>query len=151
MPAYLIVANQTLASPTLAAAVADRVARGDASFHVVVPATPVSHRLTWDETETNAAAEERLESVLTRLRDLGAEATGEVGASDPVEAACDAVRARPIDEVLLSTLPPGISRWIGLDVPSRLRESVSVPVTVITAQEKAATGSQEGHAPRDDV
>lgn len=151
MPAYLIVANQTLASPTLAAAVADRIARGDASFHVVVPATPVTHRLTWDEHETNAAAEERLSAVLTRLRDLGAEATGEVGASDPVAAACDAVRVRRIDEVLLSTLPPGISRWIGLDVPSRLRDSVSVPVTVITAEEKAAATAREGHVPRDDV
>lgn len=151
MPAYLIVANQTLASPTLAAAVADRVARGDARFHVVVPATPVPHRLTWDEAESNAAAEERLAAVLTRLRDLGAEATGEVGASDPVAAACDAVRSRQIDEVLLSTLPPGISRWIGLDVPSRLRDSVSMPVTVITAQERAAATGPETRGPRDDV
>ena len=151
MPAYLIVANQTLASPTLAAAVADRVARGDASFHVVVPATPVTHRLTWDEVESNAAAEERLAAVLTRLRDLGAEATGEVGASDPVAAACDAVRSRRIDEVLLSTLPPGISRWIGLDVPSRLRGSVSMPVTVITAQERAAAAGPEASGPRDDA
>jgi len=37
------------------------------------------------------------------------------------------------DEIILSTLPPGISRWLGQDVPTRLRGSVLVPVTVVTA------------------
>ena len=158
MPVYLIVANQTLASPTLAAAVAERVARGDATFHVVVPATPMPHRLTWDEDEAAAAARDRLDAVIRRLRDLGGEATGQVGASDPVAAACDAVREGAVDEVILSTLPPGISRWIGLDVPSRLRDSVRVPVTVVTApREKAGvsgpttTTSHAAANPRDDV
>ena len=156
MPAFLIVANQTLASPTLAAAVGERVDRGDASFHVVVPATPVQHRLTWDEDESVTAAQQRLDAVLQRLRDLGVEATGEIGASDPIAAACDALRARQIDEVLLSTLPPGMSRWIGMDVPTQLRASTSVPVTVVTAPREpavsgAAGGSQMGEQPRDDV
>jgi nucleotide-binding universal stress UspA family protein len=156
MPAFLIVANQTLASPTLAAAVAERVERGDASFHVVVPATPVQHRLTWDEDESQAAAQERLDAVLRRLGDLGVAATGEIGASDPVAAACDALRYRQIDEVLLSTLPPGLSRWIGMDVPTRLRASTSVPVTVVSAPREPATsgagsGMAMGENPRDDV
>ena len=72
MRSYLIVANETLASPTLAAAVADRISSGDASFHVVVPATPIQHGLTWDEAEAQAAASERLAAVLVRLRALGA-------------------------------------------------------------------------------
>jgi hypothetical protein len=133
MPAYLIVANQTLASPTLGAAVAERIGAGDASFHVVVPATPTQHGLTWDEAEARTAAELRLEHVLARLRDLGAEATGEVGSADPVAAVGDALRSHPADEIILSTLPPGISRWLGLDVPSRLKTATTVPVTVVTA------------------
>jgi hypothetical protein len=49
------------------------------------------------------------------------EATGEVGYRDPVEAARDAPPSHPLDEIILSTLPTGISRWLGQDVPSRLK------------------------------
>lgn len=41
MRSYLVVGNQTLDSHELAEAVAERVASGPATFHVVVPATPV--------------------------------------------------------------------------------------------------------------
>jgi hypothetical protein len=141
MPSYLIVANQTLASPTLASAIADRLATGPASFHVVVPATPVPHGLTWDEGQSREAAQERLDAVIQRLRDLGTEASGEVGSSDPVQAVLDACRARSVDEIILSTLPPGISRWLGLDVPSQLKGAVQMPVTVVIAPREAATST----------
>lgn len=138
MRSYLIVANQTFASPTLAAAVAERVQAGEATFHVVVPATPIGHGLTWDERESHAAAEARLADILARLRGLGAEATGEVGSKDPVAAVHDAMRSRRVDEVILSTLPVGISRWLGQDVPNRLRGSIGVPLTVVTAPREPA-------------
>jgi nucleotide-binding universal stress UspA family protein len=146
MTTYLIVANQTLGSPTLAATVAERLARGAARFHVVVPATPVPHGLTWDETEARSAAEERLAEVLKRLHDLGADATGEVGNSDPVAAIRDALRRGHVDEVILSTLPAGISRWLGLDIPSQLRKSTDVPVTVVTAPREPAAMSAAPNA-----
>ena len=138
MSTYLIVANRTLPSPTLADAIAERLARGDSRFHVVVPATPVGAGLTWNEDDSRAAAQERLDAILGRLRDLGAtEATGEIGVADPVGAVHDALTARVFDEVILSTLPAGLSRWLGQDVPSRLRNAVDVPVTVVTARETA--------------
>ena len=85
MAAYLIVANQTLASPTLAEAIEERLGRGPASFHVVVPATPVGNGLTWDEDASRSAAEERLAAIVQHLCDLGAaDATGEIGVPDPV-------------------------------------------------------------------
>lgn len=133
MPSYLIVANQTLSSPTLAAAVEERAAAGDARFYVVVPATPVPHGLTWNEQEAIAAAQARLVAVLDRLRALGAVATGEVGSEDPIAAARDVLRTVEVEEIILSTLPSGISRWLGQDVPARLRRGVSVPVTVVIA------------------
>lgn len=142
MRSYLIVANQTLASPTLAEAVKDRTAQGESRFHVVVPATPIQHGLTWDEAEAESAAQERLDGMLTWLRELGAEASGEVGNKDPIAAAHDALRGNPVDEVILSTLPPGISRWLGQDVPSRLKGSVSIPVSVVTAPREATTATQ---------
>ena len=134
MRTYLVVGNQTLAGPELAAAIAERIAAEPSQFHVVVPATPVGRGLTWDEDEARAAAQARLDATIATIRGLGAEASGEVGHQDPVEAARDAIRRHPVDEVLLSTLPAGISRWLGQDAPSRLKSAVAVPVVVVTAQ-----------------
>jgi|SRR6187551_1759392 len=134
----LIVANETLASPSLASAVAERLASGACAFHVVVPATPVgTHLLTWDEDEAIAAAHDRLEAVLERLRGLGAEAEGEIGNRDPVIAVDDAMLNRQVDEIILSTLPESRSRWLRQDVPSKLRAAVGVPLAVVTAPRDA--------------
>ena len=144
MRSYLVVGNQTLAGPELAAAIAERIAAGPSQFHVVVPATPPpGGGLTWDEDEAHASAQERLDATVAYLRGLGVEASGEVGHRDPVEAARDAIRGHPVDEVILSTLPSGISRWLGQDAPSRLKGAVAVPVVVVTAG-RVPIGS-EGH------
>jgi hypothetical protein len=132
MHSYLVVGNQTLDSHTLAEAIAERMNQGPATFHVVVPATPIKRGLTWNEEEARQVASERLEAMLTRLRGMGAEVTGEIGARDPIEAVEDAIRGRAVDEILLSTLPAGISRWLGQDIPTRLKGSVMVPVVVLT-------------------
>jgi hypothetical protein len=135
MRSYLIVGNQTLMGPELAAAIAERIAPGDPpEVHVVVPATPRQGAFTWNEDEATADAQGRLDAMLEYLRGLGLNATGEVGYRDPVEAARDALRRHPADEVILSTLPTGISRWLGQDVPGRLKSAVSVPVVVVTAE-----------------
>ena len=139
MRSYLIVANQTLTSQSLTDAIKARLADGPVKTHVVVPLSPVDRRLTWDETESRNVAQARLDEVVTRLREMGAEADGEVGDRDPVLAVRDALRSRDVDEVIVSTLPKGMSRWLGEDVPSRLRDSVPVPVTVVTQEDAAIT------------
>lgn len=142
MRSYLVVGNQTLASPELAKVIGELIAAGGPTdFHVVVPATPVQHGFTWDEGEARVAARERLETFTDRLRELGAEASGEVGSRDPIEDVQDALRGHPVDEIILSTLPVGISRWLGQDVPTRLRGSVLVPVTVVTAAPESVKAS----------
>jgi hypothetical protein len=135
MRSYLIVANQTLASQSLTDAIKARLADGPVRTHVVVPLSPVDRKLTWDETESRRVAQERLDEVVGRLREMGAEADGEVGDRDPVMAVRDALRGREVDEVIVSTLPKGMSRWLGEDVPSRLRDSVPVLVTVVTQED----------------
>jgi hypothetical protein len=135
MRSYLIVGNQTLMGPELDDAIAARVAPGDPpDIHVVVPATPRPGAFTWNEDEATADAQGRLDAMLEHLKGLGLSATGEVGYRDPVEAARDALRSHPADEIILSTLPTGISRWLGQDVPSRLKSAVGVPVVVVTAE-----------------
>ena len=134
MRSYLIVANQTLTSRSLTDAIKARLADGPVRTHVVVPLSPVGGRLTWDEGTSREAAKSRLEEVLGRLREMGAEADGN-RRSRSVMAVRDALRGREVDEVIVSTLPRGLSRWLGEDVPSRLRDSVGVPVTVVTQDE----------------
>ena len=140
MSTTLVVANQTLPSPALADAIAKRIEAGVTTFHVVVPATPPStHGLTWNEDDSRTEASARLEQFLANLRAGGVEVSGEVGDRDPVAAVRDAIRGRDVGEIILSTLPPGISRWLGQDVPSRLRGAVPVEVEVV--YEEATTAS----------
>lgn len=141
MRSYLVVGNETLDSPELEAAITERVAAGPSVFHVVVPATPVGGGLTWDEDEARAVANERLTGALSRLLEMGAEVSGEIGSRDPIEATEDALRGRQVDEVILSTLPPGISRWLGQDVPTRLRGSILEPVVVVTTKRTSVSSA----------
>jgi hypothetical protein len=139
MRSYLVVGNQTLGSPELAEAIWERAALEPSSFHLVVPATPISHGFTWDEDEARAAANERLSDALARLRDTGAEVSGEIGASDPIEATADALRGREVDEIILSTLPPGVSRWLKRDLPHRVEQRFGLPVTTVIGERQAAS------------
>ena len=139
MRSYLIVANQTLTSESLREAITARLADEPVRTYVVVPMSPGTGRLSWDEQESRTVAKERLDDMLERLREMGAEADGEVGDRDPVMAVRDALRRQEVDEVIVSTLPRGLSRWLGEDVPSRLRDSVRVPVTVVT-QDRPGSG-----------
>lgn len=82
----------------------------------------------------------RLDAALQAFRGAGAEADGRVGDHNPLLAIDDVMRDLEVDEIVLSTLPPGVSRWLALDLPSRVRAHVSIPVThVIGEQELADT------------
>jgi hypothetical protein len=141
METCLVVANRTLPGEELASAIQGRIAAGERTFYVVVPVIPVAHGAVWDEAESADAARARLDAFLDALRAAGVEADGEIGDRDPVQAVQDVIRGRAVDEIILSTLPAGVSRWLQLDVPSRLSRGVDVPVTVIT-QETADVPSQ---------
>jgi hypothetical protein len=137
MTTTLVVANKTLPGEELADAIRERIAEGERTFHVVVPLTPVSHGVLVDESESAEAARGRLAAFIEALKDQGAEADGEVGDSDPIQAVRDCVRTLDVEEVILSTLPSGASRWLRADVPSRLARAVDVPITTITQRATA--------------
>jgi hypothetical protein len=134
---YLVVANQTLGGAALVARLRQCVAEGPCEFHVLVPAN-IHEGWIADEDSDAALAHQRLDQALTQLRGLGAEVSGEVGDVSPVDAINDVLRRSDFDEIILSTLPPGVSRWLRLDLPSRVERSVSIPVTHVVATDEPA-------------
>jgi len=136
MRRYLVVANRTLGGSHLTAKVRECVTVGPCEFHVLVPASHTTKDLTWTEGSDRAAAEARLAEAMTRFRTLGAVVTGEVGDTNPIEAIGDALRRDKFDEIILSTLPPGISRWLRQDLPTRVNKQFRLPVQHIVASEE---------------
>jgi hypothetical protein len=149
---YLIVANQTLGGAELGNAIRERIDRGDARFRVVVPLTEPREespsylpadpiygipdrppQASPDLGEGRRRSQHRCDRLLEAIRTAGGSAEGYVGDPDPYDAACQALEADGIDEVIVSTLPPGMSRWMRMDLPSRISRATDVPVTTIEA------------------
>lgn len=127
MTRYLVVAHDTATSAVLLDKLRQYQQAGECSFHLVVPAKHPTGA--WSEGQVVAAARARLDDALLQYKALGLDATGEVGDASPVRAVGDALIAGTYDEVILSTLPAGPSRWLHQDVPSRLARSCPLPVT----------------------
>ena len=122
----LIVANRTAATPALLAEVRRQASEASCRFTLLVP------RPFWDaDTEESAIT---LELAIPLLEEAaGAPVEGLVGAEDPFLAVSGAVAARPYDQVIISTLPVRVSRWLHIDLPARVRR-LGLPVTVVTAK-----------------
>jgi len=143
----LLVANRTLGSGEVSKFVRSRMDEEECHFTLLVPATPRSHRVgspVPDVREGVAPAHEveddyeharsRLEYGLGLLRGLGAAADGDVGDPNPAKAISDALTLRQFDEVALSTLPKGVSRWLRQDIPHKVERKFNIPVKIIKAQ-----------------
>jgi hypothetical protein len=155
----LVVANRTLHEDYLLDAVRSRMMEGPCEFTLLVPATastegvsssPASEGMEWRGAarqvgdyllpqSENAQAHQRLEYGLARFRQMGAVVDGEVGDSNAMHAIRDALQGREIDEILISTLPKGISQWLRQDLGHRAKRKFDLPVTVVTPPE--ASGS----------
>jgi GABA permease len=140
MGAYLVVAHRTLVEDHLLDHVRSLCEAGECRFHLVVPVThPRDHA--WTDGEVSAAAGRRLDEGIQAFGAVGAEVTGEVGDANPVYAVATALRAsgdRDWAGIIVSTLPPGVSRWLGLDVVSRIKREFDLPVTHLVAESAPA-------------
>ena len=135
---YLVVANQTLVGEPLAAKVRELMATGPCQFYLVVPATHPHHHAMWTEGEATAIARRRLDEGIVRLRALGADVDGHVGDDRPLDAVRDAIlTGPPFDAIILSTLPPGASRWLRQDVPHRLARTFDLPIVHVVGEAAA--------------
>lgn len=146
----LILANRTLAGEKLHALVRERLDEMPTEFHVLVPqpspaavyvdpATGLSDPATQrahleSRTIARADAERRLSTFRELFADMDTALTGEVALGDPVVAAHRVMQRSTFDEIVVSTFPAGISKWLKLDLPTRLERGFDVPVTAIIQQ-----------------
>jgi hypothetical protein len=131
----LVVAHKTAATPTLIEAVRERAARGPATFTLLVP-NPAHglHRVMDPEDQGPNEGEQILELAIPLLEQAaGAPVQGMVGVASALDAVQDALNLHGFDEVILSTLPARVSRWLHLDLPRKIA-ACGVPVTVVTPQ-----------------
>ena len=130
-PAHvLVVAHQTAATERLLAAVRERADRGPATFHLVVPRMPHGMHKVVDPQDTgDDEADAVLAQALPKLSEAaGQQVTGSLGDSEPLMAIQDAINLGRFDEIIISTLPRRVSRWLKLDLVSKAR-GLGLPVT----------------------
>lgn len=151
-PRHLVVGNQTLNDPHLEAALRERAEAPGASFYLLVPATHSAELRVPPTSATGVAAETgsgddaglalarwRLRTAIDRLHEMGIDAQGQIGHPDPFTAVNRLLAARSFDEIVLSTLPRTLSRWLETDLPARIRRHCHVPVTTVSA-DRLTTG-----------
>ena len=129
----LVVAHKTAATQPLLDAVRERAQRGPATFTLLVP-NPAHglHKVVDPEDQQASEAQTVINEAIPALSEAaGAPVEGIVGDADPVAAVHDALNLRGFDEVIVSTLPVRLSRWLKLDLPSKVA-GMGLPVTTVT-------------------
>ena len=142
MRRILVVAHKTLCGPHLLEEVGRRIEGGDCEVHLVVP---MNHPLgAFSEASCHADAEKVLNEGAKRIRELdptgSVDVSGEVGDSNPVYAVqCVQNRGERIDEIIVSTLPSGPSRWLLGGVPKRMTKAFpGIPVSHVFGDREPA-------------
>jgi hypothetical protein len=132
----LVVAHKTAATQPLLDAVAERAAKGPCVFTLLVPnAAHGLHKLVDPEDLDANEAQAVLDHALPLLAEAaGGEVEGIIGSTDPTTAIQDAINLRGFDEVIISTLSPKLSRWLKLDLPSKV-SGMGLPVNTVTPTE----------------
>jgi hypothetical protein len=135
MANVLVVANRTAESEELQQALADRAAKGDSpKFTLVVPS---AHGLAKaaNPDEEIPQAQGHVDNAVARLREAGLDVEGRLGDPDPVAAVQDAHNTGSFDEVIVSTLPTHLSKWLRVDLPRKAAHATGLPVTHVVGSE----------------
>jgi hypothetical protein len=118
----LVVANVTATSDELLAALNERASRGACRFTLLMP-------------RDGENSSERLSEAVEAMKAAGLEnVSGRTGDHDPIVATMELWDPMEFDEIVVSTLPTGSSRWLGLDLPRRLEKLTSVPVLHVVSR-----------------
>jgi len=119
----LVVANRTAMSIGLEAVLRARLERGPASFTLLVPLglTPNAQH-----TATRMAS---------RLQGMGLDVAGRAGGIDPLNAVLETWSPGEFDEIIVSTLPASISRWMRTGLPGRIERHTGALVRHVEERE----------------
>jgi hypothetical protein len=131
MGTYLVVGNETIVSPELKAALKEQAQQdGEAEFVLLLPATPVPNLLLREEGDPKQLAERRGASAQAELQKQGLRVSRAlVGDASPMVSISEEVANNAAYKgIILGTHPPGISRWLEMDVPAKAKE-LGLPVT----------------------
>jgi hypothetical protein len=134
----LVVANRTVDSPDLRAALQERAGQGP--IHVTLLA-PVAHA-------EREEARGRVDAAVADLQGAGIPAEGMVGAADPVVAVQEAWDPARFDEVLVSTLAAPLSQWMRIDLPHRIARLIDCPVRHLETAEPEPERTAEPLPPK---
>jgi hypothetical protein len=132
----LVVANRTAESPELLEALRNRTLHGPCEFTLLVPSTP--HGLAWaaDMHAGGDEAEQHREAFVEELRNEGLDvAAAKVGDPDPLAAISDECNFNSYDELIVSTLPLKISKWLRVDLPRKAEAATGLKVTHVVGSE----------------
>jgi hypothetical protein len=133
----LLVANKTAGGGGLRDQVRTLMKEGDVHFTLLVPATPPDEHATWTDDEAIAHARETCRKALEGFVSMGADIEGTIGDTNPFEAIGDVLREKHVDLVVLSTLPPGMSKWLHRDLPARIEKHYDVQLKTIIGDPEA--------------
>jgi GABA permease len=126
----LVIANRALHSEQLPAFIREMAADAPSRFFLLVPADAGAGET---PEEARRLAESRLRHLVDRLHDDGVDAEGVIGDADPFRAAEHVLGRERFNEIVLSTLPVGVNRWLAADLARRLERNFQVPVTQVEA------------------
>ena len=131
----LIVAHRAAATPALLDAVRERAAQGPARFTLLVPKSVHGlDRLTDPEDVADDEARLVVELAVPLLEEAaGGHVDAIIGASEPLVAVQDTINTGEVDEIILSSLPTHLSRWLRLDLPRKVA-ALGLPVTTVVAR-----------------
>jgi hypothetical protein len=126
MQRYLVVADRAVGTRELKYFIRSRNGNERSTFYLVVPTTPDTRHLTWEESEANLVARRRLADGLEWMREVDPEADGEVGDVDPLLAIEDALRQTRYESIVLAMRERPHRRRIS--VAGRVRQAFRLPV-----------------------
>jgi len=125
----LVIANRTVDSDEIREAIVNRAVAGPVEITLVAPASSGVGSMR----ERRAATAQRLDRAVQGLREVGVPVEGVVGDPDPMLAVQDTWDPRRYDEVMVATLPTGVSRWMAADLPHRVERFTGARVTHVVS------------------
>ncbi len=135
MANVLVVANRTAECDELEQALKDRAAQGDSpKFTLIVPSAHGFAKAANPDEEI-PAVQQHVDNAVAKLRKAGLEIDGQLGDPDPVAAVQDAHNTGTYDEVIVSTLPTHLSKWLRVDLPRKAAHATGLPVTHVVGSQ----------------